>query len=225
MNAPDTRYDDACRAAATDQGLDPLRAALDAAGIRHELEQTGGFCMTVGVYRHDLRYLWATEVGVYEPDREYRYLVCEYDEQTGEQLDTLADGVTTDQAVGVIDAWLTRGPEPAELAEVERDDATLDPHDGFKVGGLYSTDDLRAFAAETGATVIGLDDDDEVEPAWVTCSWCAGVGCKTCGGTGREYLVACELCDEGTCTEFDMICDACAARIGREARRNARREQ
>lgn len=42
-------YDEACKAAATNQGLDPALSALRAAGIRHELEQTGGFTMVVTV--------------------------------------------------------------------------------------------------------------------------------------------------------------------------------
>lgn len=42
-------YDDACRKATTDQGLDPVLAALRAADIDHGLEQTGGFTMVVTV--------------------------------------------------------------------------------------------------------------------------------------------------------------------------------
>lgn len=44
-------YDQACIAAATRQGLDPITAALTAAGITHTVEQTGGFCMVVTVQR------------------------------------------------------------------------------------------------------------------------------------------------------------------------------
>lgn len=42
-------YDEACAAAATNQGLDPITEALTAAGITHEVEQTGGFTMVVTV--------------------------------------------------------------------------------------------------------------------------------------------------------------------------------
>lgn len=42
-------YDEACRKATTDQGLDPVIAALTAADIDHTVEQTGGFTMVVTV--------------------------------------------------------------------------------------------------------------------------------------------------------------------------------
>lgn len=43
-------YEEACVAAATDQGLDPIVAALEAAGVPVSVEQTGGFCMVAYVY-------------------------------------------------------------------------------------------------------------------------------------------------------------------------------
>ena len=46
-------YEAACRKAATDQGLDPLTAALGAAGVGFAVEQTGGFCMAVTVPAED----------------------------------------------------------------------------------------------------------------------------------------------------------------------------
>lgn len=49
-------YDDACKAATTRQGLDPVIAALDAAGVRFTVEQTGGFCMVVTVPAPDGTY-------------------------------------------------------------------------------------------------------------------------------------------------------------------------
>ena len=42
-------YEQACRAAATEQGLDPVTEALAAAGIPAEVEQTGGMTMVVVV--------------------------------------------------------------------------------------------------------------------------------------------------------------------------------
>lgn len=42
-------YQDACDRAATDQGLDPITAALESAGIPRYVDQTGGFCMTVNI--------------------------------------------------------------------------------------------------------------------------------------------------------------------------------
>jgi hypothetical protein len=54
------RYADACRAAATMQGLDPLTAAANAravelaeAGVTYDVEQTGGFCMVACFYFDD----------------------------------------------------------------------------------------------------------------------------------------------------------------------------
>jgi hypothetical protein len=51
------RYADACRAAATIQGLDPLTAAANAravelaeAGVSYDVEQTGGFTMVACFY-------------------------------------------------------------------------------------------------------------------------------------------------------------------------------
>lgn len=46
---PGRAYAARCAKAATDQGLDPLTAALVAAGIAYDVEQTGGFCMVVTV--------------------------------------------------------------------------------------------------------------------------------------------------------------------------------
>lgn len=43
----DVAYDNACERAATEQGLDPLIAALTAAGVEHRVEQTGGLTMAV----------------------------------------------------------------------------------------------------------------------------------------------------------------------------------
>jgi hypothetical protein len=48
-----TSYTDACAAAATRQGLDPVVAALTDAGLVPVVEQTGGFTMVVAVYAKD----------------------------------------------------------------------------------------------------------------------------------------------------------------------------
>lgn len=42
-------YAERCEAAATHQGLDPVRDALDTANISYDVEQTGGFTMVVVV--------------------------------------------------------------------------------------------------------------------------------------------------------------------------------
>lgn len=44
-----TSYAAACKQATTDQGLDPIVAALADAGVSHFVEQTGGFVMCVAV--------------------------------------------------------------------------------------------------------------------------------------------------------------------------------
>jgi len=44
-----TDYTSACNEAATAQGLDPITAALTAAGIDHDVAQTGGFCMVIEI--------------------------------------------------------------------------------------------------------------------------------------------------------------------------------
>lgn len=55
-------YAEACERATTDQGLDPIVAALTAAGVPAGVDQTGGFCMCASVYAADDRneYLYIT---------------------------------------------------------------------------------------------------------------------------------------------------------------------
>lgn len=42
-------YTEACAASATDQGLDPIAAALAKQGVPFSVDQTGGFCMCINV--------------------------------------------------------------------------------------------------------------------------------------------------------------------------------
>lgn len=44
-------YEEECRAATAEQGLDPIIAALGAANLKCHVEQTGGYCMVVTVLR------------------------------------------------------------------------------------------------------------------------------------------------------------------------------
>jgi hypothetical protein len=75
-NLPDLRpdYAEACRRAATAQGLDPIAAALTAAGIPVEIDQTGGFTMCARIQHPDGRYLYVTE----EEHDPPAYMVGEY---------------------------------------------------------------------------------------------------------------------------------------------------
>lgn len=53
-------YATACRAAATEQGLDPITEALDAAGLDYDIEQTGGWVMVVEIDGADGGYMAIT---------------------------------------------------------------------------------------------------------------------------------------------------------------------
>lgn len=118
-------YDAACRRAATNQGLDPIVSRLRAERIPAQIEQTGGFCMTVGIYHEaDMDedgprpYLWITTTSEWgenaDPDA---WVVCEYqwdDSDEAENLGRVLDrtpfdqyrGNTADDAVRLIRAWL-----------------------------------------------------------------------------------------------------------------------
>jgi hypothetical protein len=77
-------YDNACYYAALNQGLAPLALRLAAAKIPFRVEQTGGFCMTIGSYltKDQSRYIWVTNVqeGI-EPGTtvdDLRWYACQY---------------------------------------------------------------------------------------------------------------------------------------------------
>ena len=91
-------YADACVAAATAQGLDPVTERLHTETVHYEVEQTGGFTMVVVVPRED---------GVYgiTADGEDTWLVCWYRGNTwaesGEQQAYWTDQ-TLDQVIEII---------------------------------------------------------------------------------------------------------------------------
>lgn len=101
------RYAEACRRAATDQGLDPITARLDAEGIAYDVDQTGGFTMCVRVDGPDGWYAYVTDgepagnwtVGAYGPDYESR-AGCE-----GVPLDR-GETVTADEGVALLRRFL-----------------------------------------------------------------------------------------------------------------------
>lgn len=65
-------YEDACKAATTQQGLDPMTRHLREAGIPAVVEQTGGFCMVLTVYLNEGHTEW---IGITREE------FCEGDEQ------------------------------------------------------------------------------------------------------------------------------------------------
>jgi hypothetical protein len=67
----DMGYLAACRRATTAQGLDPVVAAIAAAGIRVSVDQTGGFTMCVRVNLTHDQWLYITK-------DDGGYLVCRY---------------------------------------------------------------------------------------------------------------------------------------------------
>ncbi|GAA2019105.1 hypothetical protein GCM10009839_14340 [Catenulispora yoronensis] len=82
---PPITYSEACRRAATAQGLDPICEALREAGIGFGVDQTGGFCMLVNVPTgHDYYFgITATEDPDLDPAAHWlvvRYSSVEYDE-------------------------------------------------------------------------------------------------------------------------------------------------
>jgi hypothetical protein len=98
----DTDYDKACADAATAQGLRPIIDALAAAGIDHEVEQTGGWVMVVTVPTPDGS-TYAITHGSTTTGAD-GYLVCRYtDWQGGEDEGTeVGDDMTTADAVRIV---------------------------------------------------------------------------------------------------------------------------
>lgn len=100
---PET-YEEACRRAATSQGLDPIRRALEAEGLATHVDQTGGFCMCLRVNSTVLQggYVWVTDDT--PAGEEHEYIVCLYgpqDEETGYDQEALREQypITTLEAV------------------------------------------------------------------------------------------------------------------------------
>jgi hypothetical protein len=100
-------YEEACRLAASAQGLDPLTAALSAAGVEHEVEQTGGFCMVVTVPAHG--FVLAMIHDSEEPDSEAgEWLLGVYTAKgwrDGSEALVTAVHVTLDALLGVVASW------------------------------------------------------------------------------------------------------------------------
>lgn len=76
MTFDSEKYEAACKEAATRQGLDPIVAALQQAGLKVVVEQTGGFCMVATVYVEGGH--WGVTADGTEPARPW--LLCWYDD-------------------------------------------------------------------------------------------------------------------------------------------------
>lgn len=95
---PELSYDEACRAAATRQGLDPIRGALDAAGIANDLIQSGGWIMLVEVRRADGTWLWIN-ASEYADDPDSDLLMIGRYEGDADEGEMIHEAVTVDEAV------------------------------------------------------------------------------------------------------------------------------
>ncbi|MBM3661165.1 MAG: hypothetical protein FJW95_16905 [Actinobacteria bacterium] len=124
-------YEEACAFATTRQGLDPIVAAIAAAGIPVTVNQTGGFCMCVRVeHPTAAASVWVTvDQGDYN-DARYgddddwqpapdTFLACVYpDDEDGGEGATLTEAATIPETVAAIIRWrdcptgLTGSPAP-----------------------------------------------------------------------------------------------------------------
>ena len=108
-------YVQACRRAATAQGLDPIVAALADAEIVSECVQTGGFCMVVEVRNERTgRHVWITvdENGPLEDDDEPdEYLVVQYNDTDADgcEGDEIIAGAVESRMVAAVRAFLSEG--------------------------------------------------------------------------------------------------------------------
>lgn len=101
-------YEEACRWAITEQGLDPIIDRLTTERIYHYVEQTGGFCMVATVPLGD-----GSQLGITASERESekrsdpRYLLVYYptddatpDPGLSQKMD--GDDLTTDETVALV---------------------------------------------------------------------------------------------------------------------------
>lgn len=108
-------YDNACHHAALHQGLAPIALRLAAANIPFTVDQTGGYCMAIGIYLTTDRehYIYVTNVAECIPDGatidDLRWCVCRYfpeHDDFDEYWSPLAEGGTTEEATAAIAAEL-----------------------------------------------------------------------------------------------------------------------
>lgn len=103
---PGPEYDDACRRAATAQGLDEATAALRLCGLDAIAAQTGGFCMVLTAYGADEWWIGVTA----DDDNPARWCVCVYTDDEGVPV-VVGEGVTMQQMVNLCKAFVAEhGP-------------------------------------------------------------------------------------------------------------------
>lgn len=164
-------YVRACNRATTDQGLDGVVACLRMAGLPVDVDQTGGFTMCVRVQRpNQAGYIYVTWNGNDMNDTSRSFIVGEYSkhEDVYEALHYVEDQ-TIPEVVSLAAAFINghcigcgmvhdedHECEPLSVWTTPKtDDTTL------VVGETYTEDFLRQLASDTGAIIIGLDDDED----------------------------------------------------------------
>lgn len=100
-------YEEACKQATTDQGLDPVVDFLSRGDFPVTVDQTGGFCMCAAVYTRDrTAWVWISTEWEDDENGERVYLLGYYrDDSEGMELD---DGGGVDYAAFPLGAEMTR---------------------------------------------------------------------------------------------------------------------
>jgi hypothetical protein len=104
--APEPGYADACRRATTAQGLDPIIGALAAAGVVHDVEQTGGFCMMVRVPTPRSHHFGITVTEQSGTDRSGHWLVVRYSDIEYDDGEVIGEAMPTDEVIALLRAHL-----------------------------------------------------------------------------------------------------------------------
>jgi len=112
--APKPGYAEACRRAATAQGLDPICQALSKAGIGHGVEQTGGFCMMVRVPTPHGYHFGITAAEQPDTDSSGHWLVARYsdDEDQYDGGEVVGAAIPTADVITLLRGHLSRASEP-----------------------------------------------------------------------------------------------------------------
>lgn len=181
-------YGAACRWAATDQGLDPISAALRDAGIEHYVDQTGGFCMVVHVptpYGFYCGIIASEDAGAIAGRH---WLVVRYsDTDGGDEGEEIGSAVPTPDVIALLTGYLAPAAEAdASEAVVQAVNTAvdwlkeeLDAYEGAVDDLLNLVVNAAGYAAEHpddgtlaeaiwesyggGSCVRGCDDEDDCE--------------------------------------------------------------
>jgi hypothetical protein len=160
-NTPSS-YEEVCKSAATDQGLDPITAHLRKLGIPVVVEQTGGFCMVATVYLNDghTEYIGITP-GEYNDEKKYRpgtWLVCFYPDREDIDPPVLDWHADSDRVVALIRAH-TNSTEVRLTTVTRVSEETLNP-------GRLRIDRKGWFHEK--AQIFGSLRDSRAVPEWLT---------------------------------------------------------